>query len=235
MFGLASGAGVFGSIADMLVAIYVKSSFGPLLKWVDHFFAIKLPESTWTEQEFIDLTASIGVPWSAEKLRRLAAIQRYIGFDWDLARKLVALPKEKLDRTLQLIDDWCKASTRTSSQAASAHPMSQSCFGPTRKPSAHFHTAQWVPMTIPTPKDELASPHQPMSMGSGAYSNLSLGDCCNINFTHERSAIKAGGGMSFARCDLNPWENPDMACRNGLISGICKICVPVCHAALPSQ
>lgn len=121
MFGLASGAGVFGSIADMLVAIYVKSGFGPLLKWVDDFFAIKLPEGTWTEQEFIELTASIGVPWSAEKLRRLAAIQRYIGFDWDLAQKLVALPEEKLDKTLQLIDDWSKASTRTASQAAKLH------------------------------------------------------------------------------------------------------------------
>jgi hypothetical protein len=85
MFGLASGAGVFGSIADMLVAIYVKSGFGPLLKWVDDFFAIKLPESTWTEQEFINLTPSIGVPWSTEKLRQLSIIQRYIGFDWNLA------------------------------------------------------------------------------------------------------------------------------------------------------
>ena len=38
MFGLASSAGVFGCVADMLVDIYVASGFGPLVKWVDDFF-----------------------------------------------------------------------------------------------------------------------------------------------------------------------------------------------------
>ena len=40
MFGLSSSAGVFGSIADMLVAIYWVAGFGPLTKWVDDFFVI---------------------------------------------------------------------------------------------------------------------------------------------------------------------------------------------------
>jgi hypothetical protein len=40
MFGLSSSAGVFGSIADMLVAIYRAAGFGPLTKWVDNFFVV---------------------------------------------------------------------------------------------------------------------------------------------------------------------------------------------------
>jgi len=39
-FGMASSAGVFGSIADMLVALYRIAGFGPIKKWVDDFFAI---------------------------------------------------------------------------------------------------------------------------------------------------------------------------------------------------
>ena len=68
MFGLASSTGVFGCVADMLVDIYVASGFGPLVKWVDDFFVICLPEHSWTEHDFLELTASIGVPWSIEKL-----------------------------------------------------------------------------------------------------------------------------------------------------------------------
>jgi hypothetical protein len=39
-FGLQSSAGVFGSIANMLVAIYNVLGFGPIQKWVHNFFVI---------------------------------------------------------------------------------------------------------------------------------------------------------------------------------------------------
>ncbi|OSC96160.1 hypothetical protein PYCCODRAFT_1335184, partial [Trametes coccinea BRFM310] len=42
-FGLTSSAGVFGSIADMLVAIYHTYGFGSIRKWVNDFFVIRLP------------------------------------------------------------------------------------------------------------------------------------------------------------------------------------------------
>ena len=54
MFGLSSSAGVFGSIGDMLVALYEKAGFSPLLKWVDDFFVIRLPDQNWTEEECYD-------------------------------------------------------------------------------------------------------------------------------------------------------------------------------------
>ena len=61
MFRLASSAGVFGCIADMLVDIYVTAGFGPLVKWVDNFFVIRMPDRTWSEAEFIELTATLGI------------------------------------------------------------------------------------------------------------------------------------------------------------------------------
>ena len=76
MFGLSSSAGVFGFITDMLIAIY-KAGLTAILKWVDDFFIIRLPE-------FMDLTGYCGVPWSIKKMRPLAPIQCYIGFDWNL-------------------------------------------------------------------------------------------------------------------------------------------------------
>ncbi|GBE77166.1 hypothetical protein SCP_0100380 [Sparassis crispa] len=43
-FSLSSSAGVFGAVADMLVAIYCARGYGPLKKWVDDFFVVHLPD-----------------------------------------------------------------------------------------------------------------------------------------------------------------------------------------------
>ena len=71
MFGLASSAGVFGADADMLIAIYRKAGFTPIIKWVDDFLVIRLPGQTWSEEDFMDLTARAGVPWSQKKVAPL--------------------------------------------------------------------------------------------------------------------------------------------------------------------
>ncbi len=105
-FGLASSAGVFGSIADMLVAIYEAHGFGPIRKWVDDFFVVRLPHHSYTEHDFMSLTGPAGVPWSIPKTRDFAEQQRFIGFIWDLALLTVAMPVEKLDAVMQLVRDW---------------------------------------------------------------------------------------------------------------------------------
>jgi hypothetical protein len=117
-FGLASSAGVFGSLADMLVAIYAAAGFGPIKKWVDDFLVIRLPGQQWVEQDFIALTAAIGVPWSASKTRPLASVQRYIGFDWDIQNKTVALPEEKYAKLLQLVKAWSAEGARFAARKA---------------------------------------------------------------------------------------------------------------------
>ena len=122
MFGLPSSAGVFGSIVDMLVAIYGCAGFDLIRKWVDDFLVIRLPHQTWSENDFMALTAYCGVPWSLEKLRPLASIQRYIGFDWDLDRKTVSIPEEKLAKTQALIAAWLETDARfTMRDACSLH------------------------------------------------------------------------------------------------------------------
>lgn len=120
-FGLASSAGVFGSVADMFIAIYRAHDF-IVIKWVDDFLAIRLPHQSWSEQDFINLTAPLGVPWSASKTRPLAEQQRYIGFVWDLRDRSVSLPDEKLQATLALLNQWLEPSVKfTMKESASLH------------------------------------------------------------------------------------------------------------------
>jgi hypothetical protein len=122
MFGLSSSARVFGSIANMLVAIYQVAGFGPLRKWVDDFFVIRLLHHSWTEQEFISLTVDIGVPWSLEKLRPLALTQRCIGFDWDLVSRSVSLLVDRLVAVRQHLSVWQhQSSCFSAKEAASLH------------------------------------------------------------------------------------------------------------------
>lgn len=122
MFGLTSSAGVFGSVADMLVAIYERAGFGPIRKWVDDFFVILLPDQSWSEEDFISLTGFCGVPWSRVKTRSLAVVQRFIGFDWDLQKRTVALPAEKLSNTRELVALWlAEGHLANMREAASLH------------------------------------------------------------------------------------------------------------------
>jgi hypothetical protein len=120
-FGLRSSAGVFGSIADMLVAIYDAAGFGPIRKWVDDFFVIRLPGQSWSEQDFMDVTTKLGVPWSASKLRLLAEIQRYIGLDWNLVTRTVTMPPEKLQATLELTASWLVGDRKSEADASRLH------------------------------------------------------------------------------------------------------------------
>jgi len=118
MFGLSSSAGVFGAIADMLVALYQAAGFNTILKWVDDFFVVHQPNETWTKQDFMNLTAVLGVPWSAKKMRPFATTQHYIGFDWNLDLCSVALPSEKLTKILQLLDYWLQLGQSVSAKEA---------------------------------------------------------------------------------------------------------------------
>ena len=122
-FGLASSAGVFGSVADMLIAIYEASGmFGPMVKWVDDFFVTRLPHQQSTEADFVSLTSKHGVPWNAKKLRPFNVVQRYLGYNWDLQNRTVSMPMEKLDACRHLLDSWLESkATFTMHQAETLH------------------------------------------------------------------------------------------------------------------
>lgn len=59
-------------------------------------------------------SADFGVPWSIKKLRPLNSTQRYIGFDWNLVEKSVALPEEKKNSILNLVELWITPETKFS-------------------------------------------------------------------------------------------------------------------------
>lgn len=122
-FGMASSAGIFGNIADMIVAIYKALGFEHLLKWVDDFFLIRLPSDTWTEDDFMLVTSVLGVPWALDKTKLFAFIQRFIGFDWDLPGRSVSLPADKLAAIHALLELWLAdpISSFSSHDAASLH------------------------------------------------------------------------------------------------------------------
>ena len=201
MFGLSSSAGVFGSIADMLVAIYGCAGFDLIRKWVDDFLVIRLPHQTWSENDFIALTAYCGVPWSLEKLRPLASVQHYIGFDWDLEKKTVAIPEEKLAKTRALVAAWLKADAKFSMRdACSLHGklVHVSCVFPLIRPflrglsafARNFHSnrarltpskgivadLQWVADLLHLLPNEisLCSPH-PVDIGWWGDASTSFG------------------------------------------------------------
>lgn len=120
MFGLASSAGVFGSIADMLVALYQAGGWPHVIKWVDDFFVIQLPGESWSEEEFMAFTGKLGVPWSPTKIRPLSTRQKYIGFIWDLDSKSVALPADKLAAVMDMLHSWIDPSPPVSAKGAAS-------------------------------------------------------------------------------------------------------------------
>ena len=62
MFSLTSNAGVFEAAADMLVVIYRATCFHLICTRVDNnFFIVQLPGQMWTEDEFIQLAATLGI------------------------------------------------------------------------------------------------------------------------------------------------------------------------------
>lgn len=125
---------------------------GLIKKWVDDFLASRLPHQSWTEADFIGLTAEFGVPGSLAKTRLFAEIQRYIGFDWDLRSRSVSLPAEKRTAILDLLRCWQLPTNRFSAHdAASLHGklVHVACIYPLIRPflkSASDFSTSFIPL-----------------------------------------------------------------------------------------
>ncbi|VDC02686.1 unnamed protein product [Peniophora sp. CBMAI 1063] len=117
-FGMASSSGIFGAIADMLVAIYKASGFRIVLKWVDDFVVFRMPGDDFDEHDFTHLTEVLGVPWAVAKTRSFAYRQKYIGFIWDLVRKTVSMPEDKLQALRDLLSSWLVPGARFDAREA---------------------------------------------------------------------------------------------------------------------
>lgn len=159
MFGLASSAGVFGSLADLAVAIALAHGYGPICKWVDDFFVIRLPGQTWTEDDFTQATGKLGYPWAPEKTRPFAFQQRYLGFIWDLAHRTVALPKDKFDEVTAMLQLWTTSEgTFSAKDCARLHGklVYISAIFPLIRP--FLRSAAWLYSTFCSPRARLHLP-----------------------------------------------------------------------------
>lgn len=118
-FGASSSGGVFGRVADALMAMLRFHNIGPALNWVDDFLFFAFPRNSssyspynWTPsfpyslESIFAFTSPLGWPWKDSKTQPFAPIFKYLGFIWDLIEKTVQIPDDKKSRYLQKLNSW---------------------------------------------------------------------------------------------------------------------------------
>jgi hypothetical protein len=80
-----------------------------------------------------------------------------------------------------------RPSSTAMAAAAWAQPMLNSSFGPTCVELAQCQMAHLPCTNTPTPKDVLASPHQPIPSGSSFWSSMCCGGAVRMHCIHKRS------------------------------------------------
>jgi hypothetical protein len=133
-FGATSSGGVFGRVADALMAILRSNKIGPALNWVDDFLFFAFPtnsdlftsqDESWTPifsyslKSIFLITSLLGWPWKDSKTRPFAPFFTYLGFLWDLIKKTVQIPIEKKSRYLMKLKPWISGNKFTQREAQS--------------------------------------------------------------------------------------------------------------------
>ena len=131
-FGASSSSGVFGRVADSLMAMLRLHKMGPALNWVDDFlfFAFPTNSATYASQDWTPsfpysldsifaFTSPLGWPWKDSKTRPFAPFFKYLGFIWDLVAKTVQLPEDKKSRYLLKLEPWLPGRKFTQREAQS--------------------------------------------------------------------------------------------------------------------
>jgi hypothetical protein len=124
-FGPASSPGVWGRIADCMVAIYQAAGVGAVKKWVDDFAFFRYPQITGSREvsfcysltEIHEVAGHLGWPWKASKTKDFASTFKYLGFEWDLDAKRVSIPAEKRTKYVANINMWERGVTFTRIEA----------------------------------------------------------------------------------------------------------------------
>ena len=52
------------------------------------------------------ISCNLGIPWETSKDQPFANLTIYIGFTWDLKKRMVALSEAKVEKYLKAINDW---------------------------------------------------------------------------------------------------------------------------------
>lgn len=144
-FGTSSSGGLFGTVADALLAIMVHRGIGPSLHWVDDYVITRSPtlhtsqtlrshsaitlstpdsptfEYSYDKSRVYAVGKELGVAWKEEKTRPFAFQTRYIGFDWDIPGRSVAFPEEKRTRYREKVARILEAGRATRRERESVH------------------------------------------------------------------------------------------------------------------
>lgn len=132
-FGAVSSGGVFGHIADALMAIFRAHDISPAVNWVDDFLFFIFPINTdfseddnnwepifpYSLNTIFTITKNLGWPWKNSKTRPFNSSFKYLGFHWDLQNKTVEIPKEKKTRYLTKLEAWIPGKKFTRCEAES--------------------------------------------------------------------------------------------------------------------
>lgn len=114
-FGACPSPGIFGRVADCIVAIFLACGVAAILKWVDDFIFFRYAKTVTLSDGTVvpirdsagnyiyDYDSSIiwsvakrfGWPWAPEKFFDFAFAFLYLGFLWSLIDKTVSLPEKK--------------------------------------------------------------------------------------------------------------------------------------------
>lgn len=108
-FGGVAGCGVFGKPADLWRKI-VKRRFGlaEAFRWVDDNLLIKEKSNETTIRDVIELSTTMGVASSKEKVFEFNTEQKYIGFIWNAKERTVRLPDEKLQERSEQVTQFLR-------------------------------------------------------------------------------------------------------------------------------
>jgi hypothetical protein len=127
-FGPSSSPGVFGHLADTLVALYKAKQIKPIKKWVDDFLFLRYPllnsppnvrQFTYGLSDITRFAETLGWPWKPTKTRPFATTFLYLGFLWNLETRSVEIPAEKRTRFLSKLEPWVQGAKVTRKQAES--------------------------------------------------------------------------------------------------------------------
>jgi hypothetical protein len=133
-FGASSSGGVFGRLADSLMAMLRFHQIGPALNWVDDFLFFAFPTNSlsyspnpdiwvpsfpYSLESIFAFTSPLGWPWKSSKTRPFAPKFKYLGFIWDLIEKTVQIPEDKKLRYLSKLEPWSPGQKFTQREAQS--------------------------------------------------------------------------------------------------------------------
>ena len=123
-FGSASSAGLFGRVADALVAIFKAQGVDYILKWVDDFVFIRFcyPNTSASLYRIdasliFDTAHSLGIPWKLSKYADFSSSFTYLGFLWCFSSRTVSLLDAKRLKFLERLSPWLLHTPQTLSSA----------------------------------------------------------------------------------------------------------------------